>query len=160
MLAGAVLGSFTEDEMASKGSGNGKTLIQVAFPTRPTIVFFTAIVLGVALVGSSTVFRHYFALNGIQSDLVLCIGCALRLAAFGGQATVKVGGAIMAGAAALALGLFVYLHSISNALFLRGTVYPFDYEKYVSIDMKQRNRVLGRIDQDDTNTKRSRYDFV
>ena len=28
------------------------------------------------------------------------------------------------------------------------------------MDMKQRNRLLGRIDQDDTNTKRSRYDFV
>jgi hypothetical protein len=147
-------------QMASKGSGDGKSLIQVAFPGQPTVVFFTAIALGVALVGSSTAFRHYFALNGIQSDLVLCIGCALVLAAFGGQATVKVGGVIMAGAAALALGLFVYLNNISDALFVRGTLYPFDYDKYVSLDMKHRNRVLGRIDQDDTNTRRSRYDFV
>jgi hypothetical protein len=146
--------------MASKGSGDGKSLIQVAFPTRPTIVFFTAIGLGLLLVGSSTVFRHYFALNGIQSNLVLCIGCALVLAAFGGQATVKIGGVIMAGAAALALGLFVYLHNISNTLFLRGSVYPFDFDKYVSLDMKRHSRVHGRIDQDDTNTKRSRYDFV
>jgi hypothetical protein len=146
--------------MANKGSGDGKSLIQVAFPAQANVVFFTAVVLGLVLAGSSTAFRPYFALNGTQSDLVLCIGCALVLAAFGGQATVRVGGAIMAGAAALALGLFVYLHSISDALFVRGTVHYFDYQKYESLDITQSNRVLGRIEQNDSNPQRSRYDFV
>jgi len=146
--------------MKDKRVVDDKSLIQVAFPRQATVVFFTAIVLGLALIGSSTVFRSYFALNGTQSNLVLCIGAALVLAAFGGQATVRIGGVIMVGVAAVALGLFVYLHSISNSLFLRGTVYFFDYQKYVSLDMSQHNRVLGRITQNDNNPQRSQYDFV
>jgi hypothetical protein len=141
-------------------SGDAKSLIQVAFPRQATVVFFTAIMLGLVLIGSSTVFRAYFALNGTQSNLVLCIGAALVLAAFGGQATVQIGGAIMAGVAAVAVGLFLYLHSISDSLFLRGSVYSFDYQKYESLDMRQNNRVLGRVFQNDINPQRSRYDFV
>ena len=146
--------------MTDQSASDAKSLIQIAFPRQATVVFFTAIVLGLALIGSSTVFRSHFALNGTQSNLVLCIGAALILAAFGGQATVRVGSAIMAGVAAVAIGLFVYLHSISDSLFLRGTVYAFDYQKYVSLEMSQRNRVLGRVTQNDDNPQRSHYDFV
>ena len=91
---------------------------------------------------------------------MLCLGVALVLAAFGGQATVRIGGVIMAGVAGLALGLFIYLHTISESLFLRGTVHAFDYSKYDSLDMKVSNRVLGRISQNDRDLRRSTYDFV
>ena len=62
--------------------------------------------------------------------------------------------------AGLALGLFIYLHTISESLFLRGTVHAFDYSKYDSLDMKVSNRVLGRISQNDRDLRRSTYDFV
>jgi len=139
---------------------DSKTLIQTAFPRQPTVAFFTAIVVGLLLLASCTVFRGYFTLNGTHSNLVLCLGVALVLAAFGGQATVRIGGVIMAGVAGLALGLFIYLHTISESLFLRGTVHAFDYSRYDSLDMKVSNRVLGRISQNDRDLRRSTYDFV
>ena len=146
--------------MPDKNGGDAKSLIQIAFPQQAHVVFFTAIVLGLALIGLPTIFRPYFALNGTQSNLVLCIGAALVLAAFGGQATVQIGSVIMAGVAAVAVGLFVYLQNISDSLFLKGTVHFFDYAKYEALDMNQNTRVLGRITQNNTNPQRSRYDFV
>jgi hypothetical protein len=113
--------------MSDQNNGGAQSLIQVAFSQNANVVFFTAIVLGLMLMGLPTIFRSYFTLNGVQSDLVLCIGAALILAAFGGQATVRIGGVIMAGVAAVAVGLFFYLQNISDALFLKGTIHYFDY---------------------------------
>jgi len=137
-----------------------QTLIQVAFPQQANVVFFVAILIGLALICLTTIFRSYFAVNGTQSNLVLCIGAALVLAAFGGQATVRVGSIIMAGVAAVALGLFVYLQYVSQNLLLEGTIRSFDYAKYEFLDITQKNPMLGRINQNRTDPKRSRYDFV
>src|SRR5712691_4194344 len=93
----------------SKKTDKAPKLIQIAFPQQATLVFFAAIALGLLLILLPTIFRSYFAVNGTQSNLVLCIGAALLLAAFGGQATVRIGTIIMAGAAGVALGLFAYL---------------------------------------------------
>jgi len=144
----------------AKGEAN-QTLIQVAFPQQANVVFFAAILTGLALICLTTIFRSYFAVNGTQSNLVLCIGAALVLAAFGGQATVRVGGIIMAGVAAVALGLFVYLQHVSQDLLLEGTIHSFDHDRYESLDITQKHPMLGRINnQHKSDPKRSRYDFV
>jgi len=136
------------------------TLIQTAFPQQPTIVFIAAVVMGLLFICMTTVFRSYFAVNGMQSNLVLCIGAALVLAAFGGQATVRVGGIIMAGAAAVALGLFIYLQHSSRDLVLQGRIEGFNFVTYKSLDMSHKNSILGRIVQNNSNPKRSHYDFA
>jgi hypothetical protein len=136
------------------------TLIQTAFPQQPTIVFIAALVMGLLFICMTTVFRSYFAINGMQSNLVLCIGAALVLSAFGGQATVHVGGIIMAGAAAVALGLFIYLQHSSQDLVLQGRIQGFDFVTYKSLEISQKNPILGRIVQKNSNPKRSHYDFA
>ncbi len=144
----------------SNGRTSPPTLIQVAFPGQPTVVFAAAIVVGLLFIVMTSVFRSYFALNGVQANLVLCIGSALVLAAFGGQATVRVGGIIMAGAAALAFGLFLYLQASAQALAVQGSIHDFDFDTYKSIELLQKNTILGRIVQNNGNVKRSRYDFA
>lgn len=146
--------------MSVPNKGDDKRLIQIAFPQQANVIFWTATILGLALIGLPTIFRSHFALNGTQSNLVVCLGAALVLGAFGGQATVKIGSVIMAGVAAMAFGLFVYLQNISGSLFLKGSVHAFDYDKYEGLEMIQTNRLLGRITQNNANPQRSRYDFV
>lgn len=136
-----------------------QTLIQVAFPDKASVVFYAAIGLGVVLICLPTVFRSYFVVNGTHSNLVLCIGAALVLAAFGGQATIRVGSFILAGVAAIAFGLFWTLEKKTDSLFLKGTVYAFDYVAYESMDTTQRS-VLGKIVRNRDNPKRSSYEFV
>jgi hypothetical protein len=116
--------------------------------------------MGLLFISITSVYRSYFAVNGMQSNLVLCIGAALVLAAFGGQATVRIGGIIMAGVAGVALGLFIYLQHSSRDLFLQGTIDGFDYVTYKSLEISQKNSVLGRIVQNHGNPKRSHYDFA
>jgi hypothetical protein len=136
------------------------SLIQTAFPQQPTIVFIAAIIIGLLFITMTSIYRSYFAVNGMQSNLVLCIGAALVLAAFGGQATVRLGSIIMAGAAGLALGLFIYLQYSSRDLFVQGRIEGFDYKTYQSLEIVQKNSVLGRIVQNHNNLKRSHYDFA
>jgi hypothetical protein len=95
----------------------------------------------------------------MQANLVLCIGVALILAAFGGQATVRVGSIIMAGVAAIALGLFVYMQSSSRNLFLQGTIDDFDFNAY-SLNMRETNQILGIPVPNPDNWSRSRFEFV
>jgi hypothetical protein len=146
--------------MSVTNHGDDKSLIQIAFPQQANVIFWSATILGLALIGLPTIFRSHFALNGTQSNLVVCLGAALVLSAFGGQATVKIGSVIMAGVAAVAFGLFVYLQNSSSSLFLKGSVHAFDYNKYEALEMIQTNRLLGRITQNNANPQRSRYDFV
>jgi hypothetical protein len=153
-------GHNNAQQPAPRKPAGARSLIQVAFPQQATAVFYSAIIVGLILVASTTVFRLHFALNGTQSNLVLCVGTALVLAAFGGQATVRSGTLIVAGVAAIALGLFVYLQHVSESLFLKGTVYNFNYDKYQTLDMTLTNRVLGGINQNRDNLQRSRYEFV
>lgn len=138
------------------------TLIQAAFPEKPTVVFFTAIVIGLLLIAMTiampTVFRSYCAVNYLQLNLLLCLGVGLVLAAFGGQATVRIGGIIMAGVAAVTLGLFIYLQYESRNLILQGTIEGFDYETYKKLAI-QKELILGRTVPKD-NLKKSQYEFV
>jgi hypothetical protein len=135
------------------------TLIQVPFPEQPTVVFFTAIIIGLLLISMTTIFRSYFAVNGMQSNLVQCLGVALLAVAFGSQATVRTGRIIMAGVAAIAFCFFIYLQYSSRELFLRGWIKGFDFATYKSLGI-QKNSVLGRIEQNDKNLERSEYDFI
>ena len=136
------------------------SLIKVAFPEHATIIFGAALVIGLVLIGLPTIFRSHFAVNGVQSNLVLCVGIAVLLAAFGGQATVRVGGMIVAGAAAIAIAFFVYLQQQSQSLFLEGSINAFDFDKYEDLHIAQKYPVLGRISQNPNDPRRSRYDFV
>jgi len=146
------------DQPDGKGD-SGKSLIQVAFPERANLVFFVAVAVAIIFICLPTVFRSYFAQNSVHSNLIICIGAAIVLAALGGQATVKIGGIVMAGAAGIAIGLFWYLQSNADNLFLRGTIDSFDFDKYRSIDMKHSSTILGSINQG-KDIKRSGYDFV
>lgn len=137
-----------------------KSLIQVAFPQQAGVVFFSAIALGVVLIFAPVIFRTALALDPMKANLILCIGAALILAAFGGQATVKVGSAIMAGVAAVAVGLFVYLQNTSQRHFLEGIVTSIDYQKYRDLRITNRNQILGSLTVNSANKKRSSYGFV
>jgi hypothetical protein len=98
--------------------------------------------------------------NGTQANLVLCIGAALVLAAFGGQATFRLGGVIMAGAAAIAIGLFWYLQQIADTHILQGKVTHYDYSTYKNLEIMNRNIFLGAATINQQNPKRSSYEFI
>jgi hypothetical protein len=52
------------------------TLIQAVFPEKPTVVFFTAILIALLFIFMTSVFGSNLALNGLQANLVLCLGVA------------------------------------------------------------------------------------
>jgi hypothetical protein len=135
------------------------SLIKSAFPDQATAVFVAALAVGVALILLPLVFGPYLTIDATQSNLLLCVGIALVLAAFGGQATVQVGSIIMAGAAAICLGLFIYLQSITKDHYVLGSISGIDASKY-DIWLTSRHNILGTLNQPSTNTSQGRYDFV
>jgi hypothetical protein len=140
-------------------TGKEESFIQIAFPQQATIVFAAALVLGFLLIGLPTIFRTYFAVNGTQANLVLCIGAGLVLAAFGGQARVQIGRIMMAGAAGIALGLFAYLQYNVQQQFLMGTISDYDSQKYESLHISSAKPLLGVVIINNDNLVRSKYDF-
>ena len=146
--------------MAGNNSTNRKRLIELLFPKNPSVVFFAALLAGFALILLPTAFRSYFAVNGTQANLVLCIGAAIVLVAFGGQATVRIGGFIAAGAAGLAFGLFAYLDRTIDTLLLQGKVANYDYDKYKNLEIANRSVFLGAAKINLENPKRSSYEFI
>ena len=149
---------MAEDDL--KKEHNDKTLIQTIFPQTANLVFFAAIFVGLVLIVLPTLGRSYFAVNGTQANLVLCIGAALVLAAFGGQATFRLGGLIMAGAAAIAVGLFSYLQWVVDTQILQGRVTYYDRDKYKDLEISNRSVFLGAARHNAENPKRSSYEFV
>lgn len=147
-----------ESHEREPNAADEKSLIQVAFPDKAGLVFVAALIVGAVLICLPTAFRSYFAVNGTQANLVLCSGLAIVLAAFGGQATMRIGRFIMAGAAAIAIGLFYYLDSRRE--FLEGKLSFYDYGKYKSIEIKNRNHIIGMPDINASNEKRSEYEFI
>lgn len=143
----------------AKDKDTTPSLIQIAFPQQAGIVFFSAIFLGLLIVFLPVAFRTIFPLDGTQKNLVLSIGLALFLAAFGGQATVRVGGIILAGVAALAVALFMYLQSATQQHFVQG-ILKIDYEKYKNVKIANKNQVVGSIVVDLNNEQNSSYQFV
>jgi hypothetical protein len=143
----------------SKRDASPPSLIQVAFPQAANIVFFAALFVGIGLIVLPTAFAEHFALNGVQANLVICIGSALVLAAFGGQATVRLGGAIMVGVAAIAIGLFVYLQDRSSGAYLTGTIRRVDRDRFTDIEMSNHNRILGVV-VPGRQAKNSTFDFA
>src|SRR5258708_22477811 len=130
-----------EVTMAGNNSTNRKRLIELLFPKNPSVVFFAALLAGFALILLPTAFRSYFAVNGTQANLVLCIGAAIVLVAFG-QATVRIGGFIAAGAAGLAFGLVAYFDPAIDILLLQGKVSHYDYHKYKNLENPNRSLFL------------------
>ena len=74
---------------APRSESAPKTLIEAAFPTHATQVFYAAIAVGLALVVVSL--QTFLPIGLLQSNLLLCVGVALVLAAFGGQANIRAG---------------------------------------------------------------------
>src|SRR5258708_15906520 len=125
-----------EVTMAGNNSTNRKRLIELLFPKNPSVVFFAALQAGFALILLPTAFRSYFAVNGTQANLVLCIGAAIVLVAFG-QATVRIGGFIAAGAAGLAFGLLSYLDRTLDTLLLEGEGANYGDDKHNELEIAQ-----------------------
>ena len=132
-----------------------QSLIQVAFPHQATAVFGTAIGVGILLIALPLLIAH----DASRGDLLICAGVAIVLAAFGGQATVQIGGIIMAGAAGISIGLFIYLQSVKKDYYVRGSISGINATNY-DVALKTRNKILGSISPVGTNLSRSRYDFV
>jgi hypothetical protein len=136
------------------------SLIEIAFPTQATLVFFTALAIGLTLIVATTIFRNHFAINGLQTNLVLCVGVALILSAFGGQATVQIGSFILAGVAAVAIGLFAYLQNISARQLLTGEIRALDLERFQEVTISNQNPLVGVQRPNANNLKRSRFSFM
>lgn len=136
------------------------SLLNTIFPQQATIVFGTAVIIGLILIVLPPLFRNILFLSGSQSNLLLCVGVALILAAVGGQATVRVGSIIMAGAAAIALGFFLYLQWDGKRQVAQGSISSVDYEKYTDILIKTKHTFLGSIDADTRTKSKSIYRFV
>ncbi len=136
-------------------AGSKPSLIQVAFPHRATTVFFSALVVGAAMIALPL----FDSVDASRGDLILCAGVAIVLAAFGGQATVQIGGVIMAGVAAISVGLFIYLESLTTDAYARGSINGINALKY-DVAMKTRNNIFGAVSPIGTDPRRARYDFV
>jgi hypothetical protein len=136
------------------------SLIQVAFPQAANIVFFSALTLGVLLIGLVTVLRQYTVTDGTQANLLLCIGAALVLAAFGGQATVRIGSFVLAGVAAVAVALFFVLQDQSRNRVVGGRITSFDDSRFERIEMKNENPILGRVVVNPNAQEKSWFDFA
>lgn len=149
-----------EGKDTEQDKGDEKSLIKAVFPHSANLVFFTAIAVGVLLVALPTAFRSYFAVNGTHADLVLCVGAALVLAAFGGQATVRIGGVIMAGAAAIAIALFLYLEKNIDTNFMQGKITKYDRHAYKDLEVRNRNPFLGAATANQRNLKNSSFEFI
>jgi hypothetical protein len=135
------------------------SLIATVFPTQANTVFWVAIVVGFVFVVLPLVGRRLLSAESYQSNLLLCVGVALILGAVGSQATLKIGGLILAGSAASAVGLYAYLERERiddfkrlNVSYVRGTLFNVAVRKY-SARIKFSKNVLGTTIED-------QYEFV
>ena len=147
---------------AGKDKETKPTLIAVAFPQTANVVFFSALAVGALLIGLPPVFRSQLLLSGTQLNLLICAGLAIVLAAFGGQATVRIGGIVMAGVAAITLGLFYFLEKRSEQIvMLRGTIGKFDNNRYSALGIKQDDKsFFGVLRLNENDPSNSHYEFV
>jgi hypothetical protein len=145
------------DKEKAKNSSGEPTLIQVAFPDAANTVFFTALAVGLGLIVLSTIFRHLIEADTSVENLILCVGVAIVLAAFGGQATVRVGRFVLAGAAALAVALFFVLPDNSA---VGGSIASVDKSRFENISMKNHNPILGALVVDVRHPENSTFEFV
>lgn len=154
-------GAAGEGKLPSSPSAKNesKSLIAIAFPERATAVFVSALGIGMLLLMLPTFFSDRLRLDASQSNLILCTGLALVLVAFGGQATLRVGGLIMAGSVAIAAGLFYFLNNETKQHYAAGTIDNVDAKKY-DIALKSTNNIVGAIRNNHANLSRSRYIFI
>jgi hypothetical protein len=136
-----------------------QTLIQTVFPQQATAVFIAALVVGALVIVLPLVFGSYLSIGGVEAKLLLCLGIALILAAFGGQATVQVGKIIMAGVAGIFFGLFAYLNWTTRNDYVLGSISGIDSAKY-EIALTTKDDILGTLNIPGTSVSRARYDFV
>lgn len=135
------------------------SLIQVAFPQAANIVFFTALAFGLFVALFPLVLRGPLSLDASAASFLLCTGVATCLAAFGGQATFRVGGSIAAGAAAIAGLLFWQLEDsrekrevrdldrakVAAKRLLQGTIDGIDARKYEP-SLRTNRPLMGVLD--------------
>jgi hypothetical protein len=72
----------------SAGNGNLKSasLINTIFSDKANSVFIAAIVLGLTFIVAPLLGKYWFPIDAYQANLVICLGIALILSAFGAQA--------------------------------------------------------------------------
>jgi hypothetical protein len=153
--------------MAERGANQGigdrepVTLISTVFPTRANAVFITAVVLGVLFVTAPFLGRVWLPIEDYRGNLVLCLGVALILAAFGSQATLRTGSLILVGTAAIAVGLYGFLEHERKSheaelikTYVKGILSGIDSRQY-AVRIKFQQDILGAHELNDP-----QYDFV
>jgi len=93
------------------GSPKPASLINTVFPEKANSVFIAALILGVTFIGVPLIGRYWLSIEPYQVNLAICLGVALILSAFGAQATLRIGGLILAGTAAIVIGLYQILEN-------------------------------------------------
>lgn len=136
-----------DTESKNKGGKREKeTLIKTVFPNQANAVFYSAIAIGfVSILASILILYTNPGIRDanpellLQCNLLISIGAGIMLAAFGSQATVRIGRFVMAGAAAVAIMLFLRLDAISerenaerialmNSAYVKGLIREVDPE--------------------------------
>lgn len=85
----------------SQPANKAPTLIEQTFPHQATLVFFSALVVGLVLVVTGLAVKLSATSADVLASVMVATGIGLILAAFGGQATARLGPFILAGVAAI-----------------------------------------------------------
>ncbi len=99
----------------SKPETDTPELQRVEFSKQITPLIWLGVAVGLVLTLFGAGAHLILGSDPAKYNLVLCSGIAIILAAFGGQATLKVKAAIFAGAAGIAAGLFYLLSNFAGA---------------------------------------------
>jgi hypothetical protein len=97
--------------LLTMGSPKPASLINTVFSEKANSVFIAALILGVTFIGVPLIGRYWLSIEPYQVNLVICLGVALILSAFGAQATLGIGGLILAGTSAIVIGLYQILEN-------------------------------------------------
>lgn len=146
-----------------KGKQSKESLIKTVFPNQANAVFYSAIAIGLVLIASSIFFLYTnpgIRLANpdlrVQCNLLMSVGAGIILAAFGSQATVRVGRVVMAGAAAVASVIFWRLEAISErdyadriaelkSTYVKGVIRRVDPEEIAGFSMESDVDFLGNL---------------
>jgi hypothetical protein len=140
-----------------------ESLIKTVFPNQANAVFYSAIAIGLVLIAASIFFLYTnpgIRLANpdlrVQCNLLISVGAGIILAAFGSQATVRVGRVVMAGAAAVASIIFWRLEAISErdyadriaelkSTYVKGVIRRVDPEEVSGFSMESDVDFLGNL---------------
>ncbi|THK33642.1 hypothetical protein EHS39_35140 [Ensifer sp. MPMI2T] len=125
-----------------------RTLLEVAFPSQPNLVMIVAITLGTVFVATGLLTTLFTTSADVLANAVVATGIGLVSAAFGGQASARFGGFVLAGVVAITAFLLYFLADQSQKQFDRDqSSYIFgkiaiDSDRF-DISLKSRTNILG-----------------